>query len=114
MLLHEQYVKGEWIVVGKWKKSVLELSENLPVDLGENAGNLVIKSVKIISESQVEIVMVTPKSKYDMPHSKLDTYKQALVMLTEYFKQELEIPKGVRVKGILKDNKGRELSTTTK
>lgn len=114
MLLHEQYVKGEWIVVGKWKKSVLELSENLPVNLGEDAGNLVIKSVKIISESQVEIVMVTPKSKYDMPHSKLDAYKQALVMLTEYFKQELEIPKGVRVKGILKDIKGRELSTTTK
>ena len=81
------------------------------MDLGEEAGNLVIQSAKLIGSSRVEIVMVTAKSKYDMADSTIDGYKQVLALFTEYLKQELSIPKSVTVKGILKDNKGRELST---
>ena len=35
-------------------------------------------------------------------------------IFTEYVKQQLEIPKNVTVKGILKDSKGRELSTVSR
>ena len=44
----------------------------------------------------------------------IDAYKQALEMFTEFVKQQLEIPKNVTVKGILKDSKGRELSTVSR
>lgn len=114
MLLQEQFVNGSWVAVKNWQKDVLDFADELPIDLGENAGNLVIQSAKVIGSSRVEIVMVTPKSKYDMASSMIEAYKQALEMATEYVKQQLEIPKNVTVKGILKDSKDRELSTVNK
>lgn len=114
MLLHEQYINDSWVKVKNWQKDVSDFADELPLDLGENAGNLIIQSAKIIGSSRVEVVMVAPKSKYDMASSMIDAYKQALIMFTEYVKQQLEIPKNVIVKGILKDSKGRELSTVSK
>ena len=58
--------------------------------------------------------MGEPKSKYDMASSMIDAYKQLLTAFTEYVKQQLELPKNVTVKGILKDSKGRELSTVSR
>ncbi len=114
MLLHEQYINGNWVKVKNWQKDVSDFADELPIDLGEDAGNLVIQSAKVISSSRVEIVMVAPKSKYDMASSMIEAYKQALEMATGYVKQQMEIPNNVTVKGILKDSKGRELSTVSK
>lgn len=114
MLSHEQNINGSWTRVKNWQKDVSDFADGLPLDLGENAGNLIIQSAKVIGSSRVEVVMVVPKSKYDMNISTIDTYKQALIMFTEFVKQQLEIPKNVIVKGILKDSKGRELSTASK
>ena len=49
-----------------------------------------------------------------MASSMIDAYKQFLTVFTEYVKQQLELPKNVTVKGILKDSKGRELSTVSR
>ena len=114
MLLHEQNINGSWVKVKNWQKDVADFADELPLDLGEDAGNLVIQSAKVIGSSRVEIVMVAPKSKYDMASSMIDAYKQTLEMFTEIVKQEFKIPKNVTVKGILKDSKGRELSTVSK
>lgn len=114
MLLHEQYINDSWVKVKNWQKDVSDFADELPLDLGEDAGNLVIQSAKVIGSSRVEIVMVAPKSKYDMASSMIDAYKQLLTAFTEYVKQQLEIPKNVTVKGILKDSKGRELSTVSR
>lgn len=113
LVLEEEFKNGEWVEV-TWKKTIAEFGKELPMDLGEEAGNLVIQSVKLIGSSRVEIVMVTAKSKYDMADSMIDGYKQVLALFTEYLKQELSIPKSVTVKGILKDSKGRELSTVSR
>lgn len=114
MLLHEQYINDSWVKVKNWQKDVSDFADELPLDLGENAGNLVIQSAKVINSSRVEIVMVAPKSKYDMASSMIDAYKQALGIYTELVKQQLEIPQNVTVKGILKDSKGRELLIVSK
>ena len=114
MLLHEQYINDSWVKVKNWQKDVSDFADELPLDLGEDAGNLVIQSAKVIGSSRVEIVMVAPKSKYDMASSMIDAYKQLLTAFTEYVKQQLELPKNVTVKGILKDSKGRELSTVSR
>ena len=114
MLLHEQNINGSWVKVKNWQKDVSDFADELPLDLGDDAGNLVIQSAKIIGSSRVEIVMVAPKSKYDMASSMIDAYKQLLTAFTEYVKQQLELPKNVTVKGILKDSKGRELSTVSR
>ena len=114
MLLHEQYINDSWVKVKNWQKDVSDFADELPLDLGKNADNLVIQSAKVIGSSRVEIVMVAPKSKYDMASSMIDAYKQALERFTEFVKQQLEIPKNVTVKGILKDSKGRELSTVSR
>ena len=114
MLLHEQYINGDWVRVKNWQKDVSDFADELPLDLGEDAGNLVIQSAKVIGSSKVEIVMVAPKSKYDMANYMIEAYKQILEVITEDVKQQLEIPRNVTVKGILKDSKGRELSTVNK
>ena len=114
MLLHEQYINDRWVKVKNWQNDVSNYADTLPSDLGENVGNLVVQSAKVISSSRVEIVMVAPKSKYDMTSSMIDAYKQISEIFTEYIKQQLEIPKNVTVKGILKDSKGRELSTVSR
>ena len=111
MLWHEQNINGSWVEVNtNWQKDLFDFADELPFDLGEDADNLVIQSAKVISSSRIEIVVVAPKSKYDMAISMIDDYKQTLIMITKYIKQQLEIPKNVTVKGILKDSKGRELS----
>ena len=114
MLLQEQMVNGSWVAVKNWQKDVSDFDENLPFKLGEESGNITIQSAKVISPSRVELVIVTPKSKYDMSNKMIDTYKQRLEVLTTNFKQQLEIPKNVSIIGILKDSKGRELSRITK
>ena len=114
LLYHEQYTNGSWGEVKNWQKDFADFADELPVDLGEDLGNLIIKSARIVNSSLVEIVMATPKSKYDMADSAIDIYKQALIPMIEYFKTELELPKNVIVKGILQDSKGRELLTVKK
>lgn len=114
MLLQEQYIKGEWVAVKNWQKDVSDFADELPVDLGEEADNLVIQSIKIVTSTLVEIVMTTPKSKYDMANSTIDTYSQITELLTQNVKEQLEIPRNVTVKGVLKDTKGRVLSTIKK
>lgn len=114
MLLHELYNNGRWEVVVNWRKNVSDFDDELPIDFGEDGGNLVIESAKVVGSSKVEIVIVAPKSKYDMASSMIDAYKEFLNAFTEYVKQQLEIPKNVTVKGILKDSKGRELSTVSR
>lgn len=109
MLLHEQYINDTWVEVKNWRKDFTDFADELPVNLGDDFGNLVIKSARIINSSLVEIVMATPKSKYNMADSTIDIYKQALAPLIEYFKTELELPKNIILKGILQDSKGREL-----
>ena len=49
-----------------------------------------------------------------MTNSSIDKYSEVLELFTQYLKEQLEIPRGVVVKGILKDGKGRVLSTTKK
>lgn len=109
LLYHEQYANGSWGEVKNWQKDFADFADELPVDLGEDLGNLIIKSARIVNSSLVEIVMATPKSKYDMADSAIDIYKQALAPMIEYFKTELKLPKNIILKGILQDSKGREL-----
>ena len=75
---------------------------------------MVIQSAKVVHSSRVELVLTTPKSKYDMSSSMIDSYKSALEMFIPYFKQQLDIPRSVTMVGILKDSKGRELSKVSK
>lgn len=114
MILQEQMVNGSWVAVKNWQKDVSDFDDELPLNLGEEAGNITIQSAKVINSSRVELVMVTPKSKYDMTNSMIETYTQALEVFTVYFKQQLDIPRNVTLIGILKDSKGRELSRTSK
>ena len=114
MILQEQMVNGSWVAVKNWQKDVSDFDDELPLNLGEEAGNITIQSAKVINSSRVELVMVTPKSKYDMTNSMIETYTQALEVFTVYFKQQLDIPRNVTLIGILKDSKGRELSKTSK
>lgn len=114
MLLHEQNINGSWIQVKNWQKDILDFADALPLELGENAGNLVIQSAKIIGSSKVEIVMMAPKSKYDMSNSMINDYKQYLVFCVELVRQQIEVPRNVVIKVILKDSKGREFSTISK
>lgn len=114
MLLQEQMVNGTWIAVKNWQKDVSDFADGLPADLGEDAGNIIVQSARVLNSSRVELVMVTPKSKYDMPNSIIESYSQYLELFTPLFKQEFEIPRNVTVIGILKDSKGRELYRTTK
>ncbi len=114
LLSHEQYINETWEKVKNWQKDVSDFADELPFNLGDDADNLVIQSAKVISSSKVEIVMVTPKSKYDMSNTMIDTYKQYSNAFTDYFKQQLKIPRNITIKGILKDSKGRVLSTISK
>lgn len=111
---HEQYINGSWVKVKNWQKDVSDLAEELPLSLGEDVGNLEVQSVKVVSHSKVEIMMVAPVSKYEMTNTMLQTYKNFLIFFTEYFKKNLEIPNHVVVKGILLDSKNRELSNVNK
>ena len=114
MLLHEQNINGNWVAVKNWQKDVSDFNDELPMNLGENSGELIVQSAKVVGSSKVELVMVAPKSKYDMAVSMIDAYKQTLELFIEFFKVELEIPSYVTVKGVLKDSKGRDLSTISK
>lgn len=114
MLLQEQFVNGSWVAVKNWQKDVSDFADQLPLNMGEDAGNITIQSAKLLSSTRVEFVMVTPKSRYDMSNSMIEKYSQSLEMFTTYFKQQLEIPRSVTVIGILRDSKGRELSKITK
>ena len=114
VLLQEQYVNGSWVPVKNWQKDVSDFADGLPLDLGDDGGNMVIQSAKVVNSSRVELVLTTPKSKYDMSSSMIDSYKSALEMFIPYFKQQLDIPRSVTMVGILKDSKGRELSKVSK
>lgn len=110
MVRQMQYVGGEWKAVSTWQTDVLEFSDNLPLNLGEDAQNLVWQSIRVVG-STVETVFVTPSSKYDMTHESLDFYKNYIDNITPNIKVLLGAPKSVTVKTILKDSKGRELHT---
>ena len=114
MVRQEQYINGNWEMVKNWQKGISDFAAELPYKLGDDAGDLTIQSVKITGSSKVEAILVTPKSKYDMTDAMISNYKQFLNTFTEYLKKQLEIPKSVTVQGILKDSKGRKLSTVYK
>ena len=110
MIYHEKYVKGEWVEVRDWQSDVRSLAKELPMDLDE----IILQSMKIINSSKIEMVMVVPYSKYEMSNSMIEDSIDIFKEFVAYLKSELKIPKNVVVKGILKDNKGRELSTVNK
>ncbi len=114
LLLHQQFISGDWVTVKNWQKDVADFNDELPLNLGDDFDGLIIQSAKVIGSSKVEIVMVAPKSKYDMAGSTIEAYKQTFALLTEFLKEELDIPRNVTVKGVLKDSKGRDLSTVVK
>ena len=114
VLLHQQYVNGQWVNVSNWQKDVAEFADELPQDLGEELENMIIQSARVVSSSRMEVVAVVPKSKYDMSNSMIESCVEILETLVEFIREELDIPRNVTVKGILKDSKGRELSTVTR
>ncbi len=127
-LLHQRYVNGSWVAVSNgqgnvpsqqegsssWRDNVTAFDDELPVDLGDDADNIVIQSAKIINSSKVELIIVAPKSKYDMAEATINLYTEVLSEIVTTVKQELKIPRNVVVKGILKDSKGRVLSSVNK
>ena len=112
MLLQEQYIDNSWVAVKNWQKDIADFAAELPRDLGDDAGNIVIQSAKIVGSSLVEIIILAPNSKYDMSDSMIDKYKEFSKLFAEFLKGELDLPRNVVVKTILKDSKGRILSTT--
>lgn len=113
LLLHQQYVNGEWVRVKNWQMDVAEQARQLPITLGEQAGNLTIQSIKVVGSSMVEMVIVAPASKYDMTDATMNGHKAFVMNFTQVMKQQLEIPRNVTMKSILKDSKGRELFSTS-
>ena len=109
--IHQRLENGEWSDVRDWKKEVREYFGNeLPLDFGEELGNLVMYSYKI-RNNKVEVLMKAPLSKYAMSNEDIEGY----VILTELviellLKDELDLPKDVKLTYILEDSKGRELS----
>ena len=67
--------------------------------------------MKVVNSSVVELIMTVPYSKYELSETIINAYKQLLELLTQNLKQELKLPRNVTLKGILKDDKGREIST---
>ncbi len=109
--LHQQFIDGEWVKVRDWKKEVREFFGNeLPLDFGEELGNLVLYSYNI-KNSKVEILMKTHLSKYQMSNEDVDNYILYTELIIELLlKEELDLPKDVKLTYILEDSKGRELS----
>lgn len=111
LLWHQQYVDGRWVKVTNWQKEISDYAVDLPLNMGEEAGNLTIQSMKVVNSSVVELIMTVPYSKYELSETIINAYKQLLELLTQNLKQELKLPRNVTLKGILKDDKGREIST---
>lgn len=114
LVYQEQYLGEEWVKVNIWQNSVYEFSESLPVDLGDEVGNLEIQWIKVISNSKAEVTFTVPHSKYDMSESMLEDYCEFAEELTTFIKSQLGIPRNVTLKGILKDSRGRELAVYNK
>lgn len=123
MLLHEKFDGKDWksVTASKpvnnsgtkknWRDEIETLAQALPMDMGESFDGLIIKSIRIVSATKVEVIFEAPKSMYDMSNSTLEQYKQYAKVLTEYIKNEASLPKNVIIAGTLKDSKGRELHT---
>lgn len=120
LLFHQRYVNGDWVDVdttkysSHWQKDVSDMAALLPLDLGEDFDNIVFQSVRVTGSSSIEIIMSTPKSKYDMSNSMMEKYRQFLSLFVEEFKPNFNIPNHVSIRAILKDSKGRELATITR
>ena len=115
MLLHEQFVNGEWTEVRYWQRDVNDFFDGkLPWALGPNFNNAVIQSVKVLNSTTIEMVVVAPKSKYDMSNAVIEEHKSDLALLIDFFRETIRIPSSVKFKGVLKDSKGRVLHTLTK
>lgn len=114
MLLHEQYINGSWIEVKYWQKDFTDFASSLPENLGRDFDYIVIQSARVVNANRGEYVMVVPKSKYEMTNSALNTYIEFLDVFTSYLKANIGLPSSVTLRGILKDNKGRVLSTVNK
>lgn len=109
--IHQQFIDGEWVEVRDWKKDVRVYFDDLglPLDGGEELGNIVIHSYTI-KNSKVEILMKAPLSKYAMSNEDIDAYITLSELILELIKEELNLPKDVKLIYILEDSKGRELS----
>ena len=109
-LVHEQFIDGEWVEVRDWQKEVKEYFGNdLPIEAGEELGNIVIYSYKI-KKSAVEILIKTPFSKYAMSNEDIDNYKALVELFIIVLEDEMDLPNNVKLTYVLEDSKGRELS----
>lgn len=114
LVMHQEYTDGEWVEVRNWKKDISDMANDLPYNLGEDFNNIIFQSIRAIGSSKIELVMITPKSKYDMTNSMIENYKLTVDIFTEYIRQEYKIPNNVTIKGLLKDSKGRDLYVVNK
>lgn len=109
-LVHEQFIDGEWVEVRDWQKEVKEYFGNdLPIEGGEELGNIVIYSYKI-KKSAVEILIKTPFSKYAMSNEDIDIYKALAELFIIFLEDDMDLPNNVKLTYVLEDSKGRELS----
>lgn len=105
---------SEWVNVNHvssgWQQDVRDSNSQLPLDLGENAGHLVIISFQVTGGNSCKMTFKTPKSKYEMAASELSKYSEQVKTLVVKFKSE-NLPSDVMLVGVLNDNKGRSLYT---
>lgn len=117
VLLQQRYVNGDWVnkeTAPDWRRNVEEVALDLPYDLGDDGGNLVIQSLKIVGSAKVELKIVSPKSKYEMADSAIENFKTFLPAFAENLKQELKLPRSVTLRVLFFDSKGRELFVINK
>ena len=114
VLLHQQLINNEWVEVKNWQRDVNRFADQLPYKMGEGDYSLSITSAKILNSNNVQFVVTMPKSKYEMSNAVIDNLKSFLNEFLKQRRKDLGIPSNVRVKGILKDGKGRIVSTSYK
>ena len=114
MLLHQQYVNGTWIEVQYWQNDFRDFASSLPENLGSDFDYIVVQSGRVVNSTTAEYVMVVPKSKYEMTNSSLNSYINFFESFTLYLKREIGLPNNVTLRGVLKDSRGRVLSTVNK
>lgn len=105
---HYQYVNGSWIEIRAWQNDIVQVSNELPYYFGEDYGNLVWKSAKVVGSSKAQLVFVAPESKYKLSNSEIEYYKSVVTDYVNFINGEL--PNYVAVEGILKDSKDREIA----
>lgn len=110
LLLTQIWDGANWVDQVNWKPIIYEINANCPVSDDDN--NLILLSAKVTGNNSCCLTFKIPYSKYEISIDNLDLYKQAMKYVIYSIKQEL--PSNVSIKGILLDNKNRELCKVTK